>query len=168
MKKIHKENLNFHVHFFITFYDHNFPYVVRHFNFKNSVGFAHTRFIFNARTLLILHVLALVFSAFTIWGAGAPRYYWCHPNFKLFPLISKNCIAAMITTSYHGFVSESLVIKAGATCNTPRMIRNISPRSINACFSVKSFKDLRHFINWYCISTKLRTIRGHRFQWFPI
>ena len=51
---------------YLCFYDHNFPYVVRHFNFKNSVGFAHTRFIFNARSLLILHVLALVFSAFTI------------------------------------------------------------------------------------------------------
>jgi hypothetical protein len=22
--------------------------------------------------------------------------------------------------------------------------------------------------NWYCIRTKLRTIRGHSFQWFPI
>jgi hypothetical protein len=22
--------------------------------------------------------------------------------------------------------------------------------------------------NWYCIRTNLRTIRGHRFQWFPI
>jgi hypothetical protein len=58
-------------------------------------------------------------------------------HFKLFPLISMNCIAAIITTAYHGFVNESLVLKAGATCNTPRMIRNISPRSINTCFSVK-------------------------------
>ena len=33
---------------YLCFYDHNFPYVVRHFNFKNSFGFAHTRFIFNA------------------------------------------------------------------------------------------------------------------------
>jgi hypothetical protein len=33
---------------YLCFYDHNFPYVVRHFNFKNSFGFAHTRFILNA------------------------------------------------------------------------------------------------------------------------
>ena len=33
---------------YLCFYDHNFPYVVRHFNFKNSFGFAHTLFIFNA------------------------------------------------------------------------------------------------------------------------
>ena len=33
---------------YLCFYDHNFPYVVRHFNFKNSFSFAHTRFIFNA------------------------------------------------------------------------------------------------------------------------
>ena len=89
-------------------------------------------------------------------------------NFKLFPLISMNCIAAMIATAYNGFVSESLVVKAGATCNTPRMSRNISPRSINASISVKSFKDMRHLINWYCNSTKFRTMRGPSFQWFPI
>ena len=33
---------------YLCFYDHNFPYVVRNFNFKNSFSFAHTRFIFNA------------------------------------------------------------------------------------------------------------------------
>jgi hypothetical protein len=33
---------------YLCFYDHNFTYVVRHFNFKNSVGFARTRLIFNA------------------------------------------------------------------------------------------------------------------------
>jgi hypothetical protein len=33
---------------YLCFYDHNFPYVVRHFNFKNYFSFAHTRFIFNA------------------------------------------------------------------------------------------------------------------------
>ena len=33
---------------YLCFYDHNFPYVVRHFNFKNSFGFAHTPFMFNA------------------------------------------------------------------------------------------------------------------------
>ena len=33
---------------YLCFYDHNFPYVVRHFNFENSFGFAHTRLIFNA------------------------------------------------------------------------------------------------------------------------
>ena len=33
---------------YLCFYDHNFPYVVRHFNFTNSFGFAHARSIFNA------------------------------------------------------------------------------------------------------------------------
>jgi hypothetical protein len=33
---------------YLCFYDHNCPYVVRHFNFKNSFGFAHVRFFFNA------------------------------------------------------------------------------------------------------------------------
>ena len=33
---------------YLCFYDHNFPYVVRHFNLKKIFGFAHTRFIFNA------------------------------------------------------------------------------------------------------------------------
>jgi hypothetical protein len=33
---------------YLCFYDHNFPYVVMHFNFKNFFGFAHTRFIYKA------------------------------------------------------------------------------------------------------------------------
>jgi hypothetical protein len=33
---------------YLCFYDHNFPYVFRHFNFKNYFDFAHTRLIFNA------------------------------------------------------------------------------------------------------------------------
>jgi hypothetical protein len=33
---------------YLCFYDHKFPYVVRHFNLKKFFGFAHTRFIFNA------------------------------------------------------------------------------------------------------------------------
>ena len=50
MKKICKKkggNVG-HDSMYLCFYDHNFPYAVRHFNFKYSFGFAHTRFIFNA------------------------------------------------------------------------------------------------------------------------
>jgi hypothetical protein len=72
MKKIHKENLNFHVHFCMTFYDHNFPYVVRHFNFKNSFGFAHMRFIFNAR-YRIGGVMGSVFASSAVDRGFEPR-----------------------------------------------------------------------------------------------
>ena len=49
MKKICKKKGGNVVHdpMYLCFYDHNFPYVVRHFSFKNSFGFEHTRFIFN-------------------------------------------------------------------------------------------------------------------------
>jgi hypothetical protein len=46
-KKKERGNVG-HDPMYLYFYDHNFPYVVRHFNFKNSFGFAHMRFIFNA------------------------------------------------------------------------------------------------------------------------
>jgi hypothetical protein len=127
-----KENLNFHVHFCITFYGHNFPYVVRHLNFRNSFGFAHTCFIFNARFALnITCTRTCIFGFHDLRRWSAQSITDVTQHFNLFPLISLICIAAMITTAYHGFVSESLVIKAGATCNMPRMIRDISPRSIN-------------------------------------
>ena len=49
MKKNWKKGGNVgHDPVYLCFYDHNFTYVVRHFNFKNSVGFARTRLIFNA------------------------------------------------------------------------------------------------------------------------
>jgi hypothetical protein len=49
MKKNWKKGGNVgHDPVYLCFYDHNFTYVVRHFNFKNSVGFARTRLIVNA------------------------------------------------------------------------------------------------------------------------
>ena len=89
MKKIHKDNLNFHVHFCITFYDLNFPYVVRHFNFKNSFGSAQTRFIFNARFALnTTCILSCIFDFQDLRRWSAQSFTDVTQNFKLFPLIT--------------------------------------------------------------------------------
>jgi hypothetical protein len=62
-KKLQKKGGNVgHDPMYLCFYDHNFPYVVRHFNFKNSFGFAHMRFIFNAAGPVFIKPLKLRFS----------------------------------------------------------------------------------------------------------
>ena len=55
---------------YLCFYDHKFPYVVRHFNFKNSFGFAHTRFIFNAAVVWGGHVARLVIGTSRTVGSA--------------------------------------------------------------------------------------------------